>query len=64
MEEGSSGLGEVTASVILDSDGTWNAYVGDRKVSDTCGFLARLRSSPPLTDDKLSDLIKAIDNAV
>ena len=64
MEEGSSGLGEVTASVILDSDGTWNAYVGDRKVPDTCGFLARFRSSPPLTDDKLSDLIKAIDNAV
>lgn len=64
VEEGSSGVGEVTASVILDSDGTWNAYVGDRKVPDTCGFLARFRSSPPLTDDKLSDLIKAIDNAV
>ena len=35
VEEGSSGLGEVTASVILDSDGTWNAYVGDKKVPDS-----------------------------
>ena len=61
MEEG---LGEVTASVILDSDHTWNTYVGDKKVSDTCNVLARFRSSP-LTDDKLSDnMIKVIDNAV
>ena len=63
VEEGSNGLGEVTASVILDSDRTWNAYVGDKKVPDTCDVLARFRSFP-LTDDKLPDLIKAIDNAV
>ena len=63
MEEGSNGLGEVTASVILDSDLTWTAYVGDKKVPDTCNVLARFQSSP-LTDDKLSDMIKAIDNAV
>ena len=63
MEEGSSGLGEVTASVILDSDGTWNAYVGDKKVPDMCDVLARFRSSP-LADDKLSELIKAIDDSV
>ena len=63
VEEGSSGLGEVTGSVILDSDRTWNAYVGDKKVPDTCDVLARFRSSP-LTDDKLSDTIKAIDNVV
>ena len=59
MEEG---LGEVTASVIIDSDHTWNAYVGDKKVPDTCAVLARFRSSP-LTDDKLTDVIKAIDSA-
>ena len=63
VEEGSNGLGEVTASVILDSDRTWNANVGDKKVPDTCDVLARFRSFP-LTDDKLSDMIKAIDNAV
>ena len=63
MEEGSNGLGEVTASVILDSDLTWTAYVGDKKVPDTCNVLARFQSSP-LTDDKLSDMIKAIDNPV
>ena len=63
VEEGSSGLGEVTASIILDSDGTWNAYVGDKKVPDMCDVLARFRSSP-LADDKLSELIMAIDNAV
>ena len=61
MEEGSSGLGEVTASVIIDADYTWNVYVGEKKVPDTCGVLARFQS--PLTDDKLSDMIKAIDNA-
>ena len=60
VEEGSNGLGEVTASVILDSDCMWNAYVGDKKVPDMCDVLARFRSSP-LTDDKLSDVI---DNAV
>ena len=63
MEEGSNGLGEVTASVILDSDRTWTAYVGDKKVPDMCNVLARFQSSP-LTDDKLSDMIKAIDNPV
>ena len=63
MEEGSNGLGEVNASVILDSDRMWNAYVGDKKVPSTCDVLARFRSSP-LTDDKLSDMIKAIDNVV
>ena len=57
-----SGLGEVTASVIIDSDCTWNAYIGDKKVPDTCAVLARFRSSP-LTDDKLTDVIKAIDSA-
>ena len=56
VEEGSNGLGEVTASVNLDSDRTWNACVGDKKVPDTCDVLARFRSSP-LTDDKLSDMI-------
>ena len=61
MEEGSSGLGEVTASVIIDADHTWNVYVGEKKVPDTCGVLARFQS--PLTDEKLSDMIKAIDNA-
>ena len=61
VEEGSSGLGEVTASVIIDADHTWNVYVGEKKVPDTCGVLARFQS--PLTDDKLSDMIKAIDNA-
>ena len=30
-------------------------------MADTCGVLARFQS--PLTDDKLSDMIKAIDNA-
>ena len=54
VEEGSNGLGEVTASVILDSD----LYVGDKKVPYVCDVLARFRSSP-LTDDKLSDMIKA-----
>ena len=63
MEEGSNGLGEVTASVILDSDHTWTAYVGDKKVPDMCDVLARFQSSP-LTDYKLSDIIKAIDNVV
>ena len=62
VEEGSSGLGEVTASVIIDSDHTWNVYVGDKKVPDTCAVLARFLSSP-LTDDKLLDVIKAIENA-
>ena len=40
MEEGSNGLAEVTASVILDSDCMWSAYVGDKKVPDTCDVLA------------------------
>ena len=65
MEEGSNGLGEVhgvTASVIIDSDRMWNAYVGTNKVPNTCDVLARFRSFP-LTDDKLSDMIKAINNA-
>ena len=62
VEEGSNGLGEVTASVIIDSDRTWNAYVGDKKVPDTCTVLAKFRSSP-LTEDKLTDVIKAIDSA-
>ena len=56
MEEGSNGLGEVTASVNLDSDRTLNAYAGDKKVPDACDVLARFRSSP-LIDDKLSDMI-------
>ena len=63
MEEGSNGLGEVTVCVILNSDRMWNAYVGAKKVPDTCDVLARFRSSP-LTDDKFSYVIKAIDNAV
>ena len=42
----------------IDSECTWNAYVGDKKVPDTCDILARFRSSP-LTDDKLSDMIIA-----
>ena len=54
VEEGSNGLGEVTASVILDSD----LYVGDKKVPYVCDVLARFRSSPR-SDDKLSDMIKA-----
>ena len=58
VEEGSSGLGEVTASVIIDADHTWNVYVGEKEVLDTCGVLARFRS--PFTDDRFSD---TIDNA-
>ena len=51
VEEGSSGLGEVTTCVILDSDhNTWNAYVGDKKVQDTCDVLARFQSSPMMTN--------------
>ena len=41
----------------------WTACVGDKKVPDACDVLARFRSSP-LIDDKLSDMIKAVDNAV
>ena len=55
LEEGSNGLGEVTASVILDSYRTLNAYVGAKKVPYTCDVLARFQSSS-LTDDKLSKL--------
>ena len=63
MEEGSNGLGEVTGSVILDSDHTLNACVGDKKVPDTCDVLARFQSSP-LTMTNFQILIKAVDNAV
>ena len=62
VEEGSSGLGEVTAALIIDPDGTWNAYIGGRKVPATCAVLAKFRSSS-LTDDNLTDMIKAIDSA-
>ena len=46
VEEGFNGLGEVTRSVVLDSDFRWNAYVSDKKVPATCDVLARLS---PLT---------------
>ena len=63
VKEGSRGLGEVTASIILDSDCTWNVYVGGKKLPETCDVRARFRSSP-LTYDKLTDMMKAIDNSV
>lgn len=62
MEEGSSWLGEVTAALIIDADGTWNVYDGGRKVPATCAVLAGFRSSS-LNDDNLTDVIKAINSA-
>ena len=50
-------------SLVLDPDCTWSAYVGGKKVPDTCDALARFRSSLS-TDEKLSCLIKTVNNAV
>ena len=60
VEESSNGLGEVTRSVVLDSDFKWYAYVSDKKVPATCEVFARIS---PLTEDKLLDIITAINNA-
>ena len=62
MKEGSSGLGKVIASIIVDSDCTWNVYVGGKKLPETCDVHARFRSSP-LTYDKLIDMMKATENS-
>ena len=55
VEESSNGLCQVTMSLVLDPDCTWSAYVGGKKVPDTCDALARFRSSLS-TDEKLSCL--------
>ena len=62
VEEGSSGLGEVTASVVLDSNRTCNVYIGHTKVPADCDILSRFLSYLPASE--LSDLIRCVENAV
>ena len=54
----------MTRSLIVDSDHTWIAYVGSKKIPETCSVLSQF--SPPTcisTSDDLLRLIKVIDEA-
>lgn len=64
MEIGCNRQCEVTRSLIVDSDHTWIAYVGSKKIPETCSVLSQF--SPPTcisTSDDLLRLIKVIDEA-
>ena len=58
-----SGLCMVTASVAVNSDGTWNAYFNSKKIPVTCSILSEF--PPKVTSQRrLSEIIAVLDRAV